>query len=341
MAEHPRALAVVLTLLLCLPLPVAAHQLRLAHFTMTELDSGLLQLSATLSRAEDPTLPVAWPAGCTAQSLQREAAGRGITLLFEVACAHGTAEPRRVATPWGIDGAILHLEARDGTRSSSILAGGPLGSRFDLPDWQDAAAHDAGFLTTAWRYLALGTEHVLIGWDHLAFVFCLSLLASGMSLLWLISAFTVGHSVSLALAHFGLINLPIDPVEAVIALSVVFMAREVLLAHSGRAATAADLQPRHRPFLWQANVTAAFGLIHGLGFASVLGDLGVDRADTVTALLFFNVGVEVGQVLFVAAVLLAFYLLTRLGIAPAMRRLSIFAVGGMGLFWTVQRVVSF
>jgi hypothetical protein len=337
---RPVALAALVTAVFCLAQPAVAHQLRLAQFTVTELEEpGSFRLAATLAPTDDPSQPVAWPEGCEADGFGREAGGRGVTLLFEVECASAGPPNRRVVTPWGADGAILHLEALDGGSASTLLPGGPFGTEFELPDWDRATAGGLGAVAS--RYLMLGTEHVLVGWDHLAFVFCLSLLASGTALLWLISAFTLGHSVSLALAYLGFVDLAIAPVEATIALSVVFMAREVLLAHGSRPRAGVGPAAAARPLRWHLAVTAAFGLIHGLGFASVLEELGVRPSETLTALLFFNLGVEVGQVLFVAVVLTALFALARLGIAALLERVSVCAIGGMGLFWTLQRVAAF
>lgn len=336
-------LAGALFLLLSFPVAVA-HYLDLAQFTLVQQnveDEGLwFRFDASLPVNLDPDLPVSWPEGCSVlERDERLDSGNSVTVSFDVTCDETSSG--LIRTRWGRDGGMLALHLSDGSVASTMLSGGRYGAEFSLPDWDAAAAQAPdGFLATAWRYLLLGTEHVLIGLDHLAFVLCLAMLARGVNLLWLISAFTLGHSISLALAYLGVVNVPIVPVEAIIALSVVFMAREALIAHKTENSPGAIQRSTRTSLRWRMGITAAFGLIHGLGFASVLGGLGVSAADTVVALLFFNIGVEVGQLLFVATVLVLLTLLRKVSLDQKMIRASAFAVGGMGLFWTVERIMG-
>lgn len=336
-------LAGVLFLLLSVPVAVA-HYLELAQFTLVQQnveDEGLwFRFDASLPVNLDPDLPVAWPTGCTVlERAERVESGNAVTVSFDVTCdetANGL-----IRTRWGRDGGMLELHLLDGSVASTMLSGGRFGAEFALPDWDAAAAREPdGLLATAWRYLVLGAEHVLIGFDHLAFVLCLAMLARGINFLWLISAFTLGHSISLALAYLGVVNVPIVPVEATIALSVVFMAREALLSHQAENNPELAQRSAVASLRWRLGITAGFGLIHGLGFASVLGGLGVSAADTVIALLFFNVGVEIGQLLFVFTVLALLMLLRKVNLDQKMIRASAFAAGGLGLFWTVERVMG-
>lgn len=318
--------------------PAWAPYLDLAQFTIIQkTNDQQFRLEVTLPENVDPKLAVNWPADCFAESVGAQ--NTAATFVFDVSCAPGATG--LVETRWGRDGATLDIRLKDGSTRSEMLPGGRLGAAIPLPDWESAAQQQpAGFWATAWRYLELGTVHVLVGWDHLAFVFCLALLATGGSLFWLISAFTLGHSVSLALAHFGIVKLPIAPVEAIIALSVVFMAREAILDIRKRGRNRTGLAS-NRSLRWRVLLTAAFGLIHGLGFASVLGSLGVSPAETVTALVFFNVGVEVGQILFVVAVLASIRLFHLLRLEAPLLHAATYTVGGMGLVWTFERVVGF
>lgn len=333
-------------LLFVLSAPMAlAHYLDLAQFTLSQQsvdDHGLwFRFEANLPVNLDPDLPVSWPAGCSVlERNERIASGNSVNVSFDVSCDESSVG--LIRTRWGRDGALLQLQLLDGTSRSSMLSAGRMGAEIALPDWEVAASQEpAGFLATAWRYLELGTVHVLIGLDHLAFVLCLAMLARGITLLWLISAFTLGHSISLALAHFGLVNVPIIPVEAIIALSVVFMAREALISHrAAKNPDTPDMRSASSSLRWRMGLTAGFGLIHGLGFASVLGGLGVSASETVVALLFFNIGVEVGQLLFVCAVLCVLALIRRINLDQQLIRASAFAVGGMGIFWTLERVMG-
>jgi hydrogenase/urease accessory protein HupE len=179
-------------------------------------------------------------------------------------------------------------------------------------------------------YFLLGVGHILTGADHLLFVLCLLLLVRDRwRLLQAITAFTLAHSVTLALAALGLVHVPSAPVEATIALSILFLARQLARPQpDGMAARA--------PWL----VAFAFGLLHGLGFAGALAEVGLPQADIPLALLLFNLGVEAGQVLFVASMLLALAMLARLrrGWPSWSRPMQAYAVGSVSAFWLLQRL---
>lgn len=317
-----------------------AHYLDIARFAFFETEeSGRFRLLVdNLPENIRPDQPVSWPPGCNVLE-RRESSPRVLPRVeFDIRCEAET--EGRISTRWGQDGGMLERHYLDGRMHTELLAGNSPGMTLDTPDWQ-AEAEARSFAETAWLYLVLGTEHVLIGWDHLAFVFCLSMLASGVALIWLISSFTVGHSVSLALAHFGIVDVPIAPVEAVIALSVVFMAREAFFEQRRRWRTRhTDEVPGSVNKRGRLALTAGFGLIHGLGFASVLGGLGVSASETVVALLFFNIGVEVGQVMFVMLVVGMLLLLRRIRFDRVAVRAGIALVGAMGMVWTLQRIVG-
>lgn len=177
------------------------------------------------------------------------------------------------------------------------------------------------------NYLSLGVEHILIGIDHLAFIIGLCLLASRWQLVKVITAFTVGHSITLAFSMYGLVNVPIAPIEACIALSIVFVAYKSLKPSAGLAHGIA--------------ITLLFGLLHGLGFASVLSDIGVPLGQLPMALLSFNIGVELGQILFVALLLSCGWLLSKVISVKQMTTSLAFIIGSAGAFWTIERVASF
>ncbi|MDP3516598.1 MAG: HupE/UreJ family protein [Pseudohongiella sp.] len=322
-----------------------AHYLDIAQFTFYQYEeAGRLRLRVdNLPQTAVPTQAIGLPEGCEILTRQQSGPGFLPSVEFELNCARGT--QGLIVTPWGRDGGRVVFNYLDGSTNSLMLSGSRSGINVQLPDWNEEI-EARSLASSAWLYLVLGTEHVLIGWDHLAFVFCLAMLATGVSLVWLITAFTVGHSISLALSYLGLVNIPITPVEAVIALSVVFMAREVFFTRDSRLCLLTkDADQLHDSSAhsqrWRMAVTAMFGLIHGLGFASVLGDLGVSASDTVVALAFFNIGVELGQILFVCAVLLTLALVRRaLNMELLLIRAATFSVGGLGVFWTLQRVLG-
>jgi hydrogenase/urease accessory protein HupE len=187
----------------------------------------------------------------------------------------------------------------------------------------------------ATTYLQLGIGHILLGIDHLLFVLGLILItASARQLVKAITAFTAAHSITLAAATLGFVDVPPAPVEAVIALSITFVAVEIIHARQGRMGMAARV-----PWL----VAFVFGLLHGFGFAGALSEIGMPAGHIPEALLFFNVGVETGQLLFVAAVL-CLAALARLSRLPRPRWAVLvppYAIGIVAMFWVIQRISAF
>ncbi len=198
------------------------------------------------------------------------------------------------------------------------------------------------FASVARDYLRLGIGHILEGYDHLLFLVCLLLIAgTGRRILITVTGFTVAHSVTLALSALGVVRVPVPPVEAAIALSIVFLAVEIVRG-----------DPNSLTYRYPIAVSSSFGLLHGFGFAAVLGETGLPQTEIPAALLFFNVGVEVGQILFIGAVIGFYQSMRWLGNAALGRDLSVdalrpfqapaaYAVGILASFWMIQRVASF
>lgn len=187
-----------------------------------------------------------------------------------------------------------------------------------------------------WDYFIIGAEHILFGWDHLLFVVALVLLVRApWPVVKAATAFTVAHSITLVATSLGYAGLPSRPVEALIALSIVFLAVEVALVLRDP-----ERQTFTRRFPWI--VAFAFGLFHGFGFAGALADIGLPQGEVVTALLAFNLGVEAGQLLVVAALVLLLILLERAlpkAEAPAIR-MATYGIGSIGSFWLIERVIG-
>lgn len=188
-------------------------------------------------------------------------------------------------------------------------------------------------------YLILGVEHIWTGVDHLLFVLGLLLLVNGWRrVVATVTAFTVAHSITLAAATLGFVNVPSQPVEAAIALSIVFVAAEIVYIREGRAGLTAR---------WPWLVAFSFGLLHGLGFASALREVGLPQHSLPIALLFFNFGVELGQLAFIVAMVGLFacgkkIVRTFRIPAPAWSwRLAPYAIGSVAAFWVIQRFAAF
>jgi hypothetical protein len=194
-------------------------------------------------------------------------------------------------------------------------------------------------------YLVLGVEHILFGVDHLLFVLALLILVKGWrKLVGTITAFTIAHSITLAAATLGFVHVPSKPVEATIALSIVFVACEIVHRRQGRVGLTE---------MWPWVIAFSFGLLHGLGFASALREVGLPQNAIPLALLFFNVGVELGQLLFISVVMAVITLVVRAArkfsrwnIAPQSaftwcENISAYAIGSVAAFWLIQRTMSF
>lgn len=192
----------------------------------------------------------------------------------------------------------------------------------------------SGWVTAA-TYLKLGIEHILLGFDHLLFVLALLIITAGTArLIKTITAFTVAHSITLALASLGFVHVPSPPVEAAIALSIAFVAVEIVHVCQGRRSLAGQA-----PWL----VAFAFGLLHGFGFAGALNQIGLPAGQIPVALLFFNIGVEAGQLIFVGAVLAVVALIgsRRLSLPTWVKLLPPYAIGTIAMFWVIERVAAF
>jgi hypothetical protein len=192
-----------------------------------------------------------------------------------------------------------------------------------------------GGWSVAGLYLKLGLEHILLGFDHLLFVLGLLIITRGTwRLVKTVTAFTLAHSITLALATLGYVHVPSAPVEALIALSIVFVAVEIVRLQQGQEGVAA-----RTPWL----VAFIFGLLHGLGFAGALSEVGLPDGHIPLALLFFNVGVEVGQLVFIAVVLSVTALLLRFRSAwPRWAGLAApYAIGSIAMFWVIERAAAF
>jgi len=186
---------------------------------------------------------------------------------------------------------------------------------------------------TAGEYIGLGFNHIMLGIDHLLFVLGLLLIVkSRRMLLKTITSFTVAHSITLAIATLGYASAPLPPLNAAIALSILFLGPEIV--RSWRGETSLTIR-----YPW--GVAFMFGLLHGFGFASGLSTTGMPRAELPPALLFFNVGVELGQLVFV---------FTALALVRSFRTLEVrwprlvealpgYAVGSLGAYWTIQRTI--
>jgi hydrogenase/urease accessory protein HupE len=232
--------------------------------------------------------------------------------------------------PWlagGESSVTVLIDWRNGSRLLRVLNGrSPRLTVYGIP----ASAGLRFLQPIALDYTRLGVEHILTGFDHLMFVLAITILVQRRrALIAAISAFTVAHSLTLAATVFGWLSLPSAAVETTIALSIVLACSECLRPNDSLA--------RRAPWL----VTFAFGLLHGMGFASALLETGLPEKHVPTALLFFNVGVELGQLAAIALFVTAGWLVTRIERRPVWTtRAFVYAMGSVAAYWSLERGVA-
>lgn len=223
---------------------------------------------------------------------------------------------------------IKIIPIADEPRSYTISTANPVVSLFGT-----GAPTLQTWIELARTYVNYGIDHILLGADHLLFVLGLIwIVGGGWRLVKTITAFTIGHSASLAAAAFGLIGVPERPLNAAIALSIVFVGVEIIRQQRGEAGLTAR-------YPWAVAFT--FGLVHGIGFASALAGLGLERRLLPAALLFFNIGVEIGQLAFVLLVLALIWAHRRLdAVLPRWGdALPAYAIGSISMFWFLGRLL--
>jgi hydrogenase/urease accessory protein HupE len=316
--------------------PATADEFRPAYLQLSQVDATTYDVLWKVPAIDEgTTLAVRpqFPAGTEDLTPIRSAFAAGATVIrWRVRVAGGLAgkEVRFSGLSNSRRDVLVRLARSDGTVQLERIP--PSEPRF-LVTTSPAA------FEVARVYTVLGIEHILTGYDHLLFVFALLLLVEGTArLIATVTAFTIAHSLTLAGAALGFVNVPAQPVESAIALSIAFVAAEVLRARRGELGLT-------RRFPWLIAFT--FGLLHGLGFAGALSEIGLPPLSIPTALLFFNVGVEIGQLLFIAGMLLAIETSRRYTDRTSWRgpdwwwRVPPYALGSIAMFWVIQRVSAY
>jgi hydrogenase/urease accessory protein HupE len=311
--------------------PAAAHEVRPAYLELTETTPGAfdvlfktpmqgdlrLALGVAISGQVEPIAPV-WSRVTENAMVQ--------TWRVNVVPSLAGQQVHVVGLENTVSDALLRIEFLDGRSWVQRLT--PAVPQATVPATQSGSG-------VAATYLGLGVEHILLGYDHLLFVLGLMLIAANLTqLLKAITAFTAAHSITLAAAVLGIVQVPPKPVEAAIALSIAFVALEIIHARAGKIGLAA-----RAPWV----VAFAFGLLHGFGFAGALSEIGMPERHIPVALLFFNLGVEAGQILFVAAVLVVAALLrvARLRLPRWATLVPPYAIGTVAICLMIQRISVF
>ncbi len=331
----------VLLVLACAWGVAAAHEVRPGYLEIAEVEPGLYDVLWKVPARGDLRLALyaRLPADCKGQTDTGSFVGDAFVSRWRATC------------PRGLIGQRIAVDGLSATRTDVLVRIAHLGGAVqttrltpEAPALEVTAVPTAG--EVARTYFVLGVEHILLGIDHLLFVLGLLLLVGNWRrLIVTVTAFTVAHSITLAAATLGLVHVPQAPVEAVIALSVMFVAAEILRSAHGRTGLTA-----RAPWL----VAFVFGLLHGLGFAGALREVGLPQTDIPLALLFFNVGVEAGQLTFIAAVVAVLAFIAWLTSksrdsraggtwrAEALVRTPLaYLIGCTAAYWTIDRTVGF
>ncbi|MBY5587369.1 HupE/UreJ family protein [Rhizobium leguminosarum] len=329
-----RSFLVAVLTLLALVSTASAHEIRPAYLQIDEMGANRYKVVWRTPMLSGMRLPI---------TLRFPDSVRNVTTPAERDLPDSLIETRVVETMDGsLAGKRLDFVGLQATITDVLvrvhLLDGSVTTMMVHPSrpWAEIAARP-GRIDVAKTFVVHGVEHILSGYDHLLFVLALMFIArSWRALLLTVTAFTAAHSITLALATLGFVHVPGPPVEAAIAFSILLLACEIIRIENGRSSITAE-----RPWM----VAFAFGLLHGLGFAGALSELALPVGDIPLALLFFNMGVEVGQLMFIAAVigLIAVVTLARY---PAWFgrhafKTATYAIGAMAAFWFVERVAAF
>ncbi|MCB1219983.1 MAG: HupE/UreJ family protein [Planctomycetales bacterium] len=309
--------------------PALAHESKPCVLNITQLDETQFRVSW---KTPPPTGPEGYPVSLELPAdwlestpVQRRSLSDGELEIRSVAIEPGRLDGSVVSFP-GLEGMVTEVFVRvsrlDGSNYSALVRS--TDPRFEL-------SGERGWQQRSIEFIVMGFEHILKGADHLLFVFGLLLIVGGArQLIKTVTAFTLAHSITLALAALGVVNLPPAPIEALIALSILLLGPEVIHRMKGETSLAIRM-----PWL----VAFVFGLLHGFGFAGGLSLIGMPRVEIPLSLLSFNVGVELGQLAFVGMLLLLYWPLRRLSMrAPLwLRESPAYVIGISGAFWFIQR----
>jgi hydrogenase/urease accessory protein HupE len=324
-------LLAVLVLQMFLSTTVTAHEMRPAYLDMKETAPDVFAVIWKVPALGELRLGlyVRLPTNCEPKAEPKKTIESGAYFERWTAFCDGGLKGREI----NIDGlrttmtdALAHISYRDGTTEIARL-------KPDAPSFAVAGAQTS--FEVGRTYFRLGVDHILSGIDHLVFVLALMLLIYNRgTLVKTITAFTLAHSITLAGAALGYVSLPQKPVEATIALSIAFVASELIKMKPGERRLS-------EAYPWV--VAFAFGLLHGFGFAGALKEIGLPQIDVLLALLTFNLGVEAGQLLFIAAVLVVFRCITAIVSLPMIpaRIACAYLIGTTAAVWLLTRLAGF
>ncbi|WP_409433107.1 HupE/UreJ family protein [Litorimonas sp. RW-G-Af-16] len=312
-------------LIYLIALPASAHEVRPAFLNVTETAPSTFDVIWKQPVIDGKRLRITpeFPHDCTDGARSTSRARATIIERWEIICDLNSGDIRLNGLERTLTDAFIEIRYATGDSRSALLKPADPVMRLDRAPSSPAR-----------EYLRIGVDHIIYGWDHLLFVLGLVLLVNRRQVWGVATAFTLAHSITLALAAFGLLSVPTRPVEILIAMSIVLLAVEIIAKLRGTPMLGA-----RRPYL----ISFLIGLIHGCGFASALSEIGLPKGTELFALLLFNIGVELGQFAIIALGVAIFWALGKWA-AKAKRPVEIlttYTIATIAMYWVIERLAGY
>ena len=309
----------VLLGLICVVLvsPVFSHEFSPAHLIIEEDEDFEYEVTWMYPIRNLGPVNLTLPNDCQSNSLESFQESKYLSEKISLQCSDSIKGKDIFIKGLSIlNDALVTIKFLDGERYEGLIS--VKDSKLTIP--QELQVFPTG-------YFMLGVEHLIGGPDHLLFVFGLLFIVFGwQNLIKTITAFTLAHSITLGLSVLEIVSLPSATIEALIALTIIYLALEIKDERNNKST----------PWL----MAFGFGLLHGFGFAGALSEIGIANEQLLLSLLFFNIGIEIGQLIMIPLFLISIWLLQKVKFNFSVTKLSSYAIGGMGSFWLIERVLG-
>ncbi|RZO98545.1 MAG: HupE/UreJ family protein [Gammaproteobacteria bacterium] len=302
---------------LSLSLPINSHEFNPAHLVINEKEDFKYEITWMYPIRNLGPVSLTLPEDCESNSVEAFQESKYLTEKISMQCTNPIKGKSVFINGLSIlNDALVTIKFLDGERFEGLVS--VKDSKLTIPE--EVQVFPTGYFT-------LGIEHLIGGPDHLLFVFGLLFIVFGWrNLFKTITAFTLAHSLTLGLSVFEIVSLPSITIEALIALTIIYLALEI----------SEEKGKDHTPWV----MAFGFGLLHGFGFAGALGEIGIANEQLLLSLLFFNIGIEIGQLIMIPIFLIIIWLLQKIKLNFSITKLSSYAIGGMGSFWLIERVLG-
>ncbi len=302
-----------------------AHEVRPGSLKITETTPDLFEAvwKQPILSGKRLKLDPVFPEDCKINEISRSFGTGTLSVSYDVKCALDNGILKIEGLERTLTDVYVEINYLDDMPKRALLK--PAANSLDLSQETGAAILD---------YIWIGVEHIIFGWDHLLFVLGLVLLVERRQIIGVATAFTIAHSITLALAALGFLSVPIRPVEILIAMSIVLLAVEIMRKFRGEVGLSAQ-----RPYL----IGFLIGLIHGCGFASALSEIGLPKGMELLSLLFFNIGVELGQFFVILIFVFALMALSKFKFNQdkIVETAVTYMIGGIAMYWVIDRLKDY